>query len=246
MSLSCCLMREQPDEIGKRLLRLLVFHPLDLHSDHADVLGWSLSSVHQRYKIGKCPQCLAHVRVPACVCLQASAGFVPIWVRSYGAIDEARREWASRLRRRFSRRGSGSVGLRRRGSRTEKRGPVPRRSSEWWRSLNWTGHKWRRLDRTRGLIPGCPTPPQDGQQVYLSESLRWGRRRLGWTLAELARRSGVSASRLSRIERGQVARSAVFTWHPEDGNIVREDRWIVFGHPLLAAVAGGKLRRASF
>lgn len=55
MSLSCCLTREQPDEIGKRLLRLLVFHPFDVHSDHADVLGWSLSSVHQRYKIGKCP-----------------------------------------------------------------------------------------------------------------------------------------------------------------------------------------------
>lgn len=97
-----------------------------------------------------------------------------------------------------------------------------------------------------GSHPRMPDTPQDGQQVYLCESLRWGRRRLGWTLAELARRSGVSASQLSRIERGQVARSAVFTWHPEDGNIVREDRRIVFGHPLLAAVAGGKLRRASF
>ncbi|WP_443027416.1 helix-turn-helix domain-containing protein [Sphingomonas sp. LR59] len=60
------------------------------------------------------------------------------------------------------------------------------------------------MDRTRGLIPGCPTPTKNGQQVHLCDPLRWGRRRLGSTLAELARRSGVSASQLSRIERGEV------------------------------------------
>jgi len=92
-----------------------------------------------------------------------------------------------------------------------------------------------------GPHPRMPDTTQDGQQVYLCDSLRWGRRRLGSTLVELARRSGVSASQLSRIERGEVARSAVFIWHPEDGNIVREDRRIVFGHPLLAAVAGGQI-----
>ncbi|MEG8017845.1 helix-turn-helix transcriptional regulator [Sphingomonas sp. LR55] len=97
-----------------------------------------------------------------------------------------------------------------------------------------------------GSHPRMRDTPRMVSKFIFAESLRWGRRRLGWTLAELARRSGVSASQLSRIERGQVARSAVFTWHPEDGNIVREDRRIVFGHPLLAAVAGGKLRSASF
>lgn len=93
-----------------------------------------------------------------------------------------------------------------------------------------------------GPSPRTPNTEQDGQQADLCDNLRWGRRRLGWTLAELARRSGVSASQLSRIERGQIARSAVFMWHPEDDNIVREDRRIVFAHPLLADVASGRFR----
>lgn len=94
-----------------------------------------------------------------------------------------------------------------------------------------------------GPSPRTPNTDQDGQQADLCDTLRWGRRQLGWTLAELARRSGVSASQLSRIERGQAARSAAFTWHPEDDGIVREDRRIVFAHSLLADVAAGTLRR---
>ena len=54
-----------------------------------------------------------------------------------------------------------------------------------------------------------------------------------------AARVGVGRVTLSRIERRQVTRSAVFSRHAENGNIVREDRRIVFGHPLLAAVADG-------
>lgn len=97
-----------------------------------------------------------------------------------------------------------------------------------------------------GPYPRTPNTAQDGEQADLCDALRWSRRRLGWTLAELARRSGVSASQLSRIERGQASRSAVFTWHPEDDGIVREDRRIVFAHPLLADVAAGKLHRGEF
>jgi transcriptional regulator with XRE-family HTH domain len=93
-----------------------------------------------------------------------------------------------------------------------------------------------------GPYPRTPDTAQDGQQADLCDTLRWGRRRLGWTLAELARHSGVSASQLSRIERGQAARSAVFTWHPEDDGIVREDRRIIFANPLLADVAAGRVR----
>jgi len=91
-----------------------------------------------------------------------------------------------------------------------------------------------------GPHPVTPNTYQEQQQAELCEDLRWGRRRLGWTLADLGRRSGISASQLSRIERGQVPRSLVFTWHPEDEGFVREDRRIVFAHPLLADVAAGR------
>ncbi len=92
-----------------------------------------------------------------------------------------------------------------------------------------------------GPHPRTPNTWQEGQQASLCAALRQERRELGWTLAELARRSGLSASQLSRIERGQIARSAVFTWHPEDLHLLREDRRIIFAHPLLADVTGGVL-----
>lgn len=91
-----------------------------------------------------------------------------------------------------------------------------------------------------GPYPRTPNTDQDGRLANLCDALRWGRRRLGWTLAELARRSGVSASQLSRIERGQASRSAVFAWHPDDGHVVPEDRRIVFAHLLLAEIASGR------
>ncbi|MGN8000488.1 helix-turn-helix domain-containing protein [Sphingomonas sp. 22176] len=95
----------------------------------------------------------------------------------------------------------------------------------------------------RGPNPGVssrtPNTWQENQRANLCDPLRQGRRELRWTLAELARRSGLSASQLSRIERGQIARSAVFALHPEDLHLVRTDRRITFAHALLASVADG-------
>ncbi|MET3726416.1 helix-turn-helix domain-containing protein [Sphingomonas trueperi] len=93
------------------------------------------------------------------------------------------------------------------------------------------------------LGPHLKTPNtwQEGQRANLCTALRQGRQELGWTLAELARRSGLSASQLSRIERGQIARSAVLTLESEDFNILEEDRRVVFAHPLLMQVATGQL-----
>jgi len=90
-----------------------------------------------------------------------------------------------------------------------------------------------------GPHPRTPNTWQEGQQASHCAALRRERRELGWTLAVLARRSGLSASQLSRIERGQIARSTVFTWHPEDLNLVKEDRRVIFDHPLLMDVATG-------
>lgn len=90
-----------------------------------------------------------------------------------------------------------------------------------------------------GPHPRTPNTWQEGHQASLCAGLRRERRELGWTLAELARRSGLSASQLSRIERGQIARSAVFIWHPDDLNLVKEDRRVIFAHPLLMEVVNG-------
>jgi hypothetical protein len=51
------------------------------------------------------------------------------------------------------------------------------------------------------------------------------------SLSDLARYSGISASQLSRIERGQGGKSAVFGWHPDYLAIELQDRLIAFTHP---------------
>lgn len=81
-----------------------------------------------------------------------------------------------------------------------------------------------------------------GTRIYqLCQRLRVERKALGWSLAELSRRSGVSAAQLSRIERAQGGRSGVFTWHPDDLDVPPGDRRVVFGNPVLADLAAGRL-----
>ncbi len=80
-----------------------------------------------------------------------------------------------------------------------------------------------------------------GTKLYqLCQRLRLEREALGWSLAELSRRSDVSAAQLSRIERAQGGRSGVLTWHPDDLGEVPEDRRVVFGNPILADLAAGR------
>ena len=81
-----------------------------------------------------------------------------------------------------------------------------------------------------------------GKRIYqLCQRLRAEREALGWSLAELSRRSGVSAAQLSRIERAQGGRSGVFTWHPDDLGKVPEDRRVVFGNPVPSDLAAGRI-----
>ncbi len=90
----------------------------------------------------------------------------------------------------------------------------------------------RRFDGTR-----------QGTRVFvLCQQLRAERRALGWSLAELSRRSGVSASHLSRVERAEAGKSGVFTWHHDDLDCPREDRRVVFSNKVLADLAAGRLR----
>ncbi|MDR6790826.1 transcriptional regulator with XRE-family HTH domain [Sphingomonas sp. BE138] len=84
--------------------------------------------------------------------------------------------------------------------------------------------------------------PQGTQVFVLCQRLRAERRALGWSLVELSRRSGVSASHLSRIERAEAGQSAVFTWHHDDLGRPREDRRVVFSNRVLADLATGRLR----
>ena len=80
-----------------------------------------------------------------------------------------------------------------------------------------------------------------GTKTYrLCQRLRLERGALGWSLAELSRRSGVSAAQLSRIERAQGGRSGVLTWHPDDINVRPRDRRVVFSNPVLADLAAGR------
>ncbi len=80
-----------------------------------------------------------------------------------------------------------------------------------------------------------------GTKIYqLCQRLRLEREALGWSLAKLSRRSGVSAAQLSRIERAHGGRSGVLTWHPDDLGKVPEDRRVVFGNPILADLAAGR------
>ncbi len=95
---------------------------------------------------------------------------------------------------------------------------------------------------TRSPPRRIPDTQQDMQRHYLCRALRAGRIALGWSLSDLARYSGISASQLSRIERGQGGKSAVFGWHPDYLAIELQDRLIVFTHPVLANVAGGGVR----
>lgn len=236
------LPREQADERGERLLRLLVVDISDTHSDHAVVVGWLSSDMHQRYKIDGCPTMNgerpgARMRLPVGFCgLRADLGAV---IRSYRRGDAGEGEpippkvFAADI-------GISRVALSR--IENDKAWPRPETLGRIMAAFKLDWPQVAEAGPNQGPCPRTPNTDQDGQQADLCDTLRWGRRQLGWTLAELARRSGVSASQLSRIERGQATRSAVFTWHPEDDGIVQDDRRIVFAHPLLADVAAGRLR----
>jgi transcriptional regulator with XRE-family HTH domain len=52
------------------------------------------------------------------------------------------------------------------------------------------------------------------QIIALGKRIRTARERQGMTLAEVARRAGISAALLSRMERGQIWRSRVFAFVP--------------------------------
>lgn len=91
------------------------------------------------------------------------------------------------------------------------------------------GRRSRRVDDT-----------EQGNRAYQQgQRLRAWRKELGLSLAAVARRSGVSASQLSRIERGEGGKPAVFTWLAEDRHCMIEDRRIVFANPVLADLANG-------
>jgi transcriptional regulator with XRE-family HTH domain len=98
----------------------------------------------------------------------------------------------------------------------------------------------------RGSPPRLFDGTLQGTRIYQPcQRLRVEREALGWSLAELSRRSGVSAAQLSRIERAQGGRSGVFTWHPDDLDEPPEHRRVVFGNPVLADLADGCLGAVS-
>jgi transcriptional regulator with XRE-family HTH domain len=107
-----------------------------------------------------------------------------------------------------------------------------------WEDVAIRGDDGRRSRR-------CNDTDQDTQIYGLCRLLRACRKELRWSLAEVARRSGVSPSQLSRIERAEGGRSAVFTWHKEDLNCMIEDRRVVFANRVLADLVAGRLNDAS-
>ena len=73
----------------------------------------------------------------------------------------------------------------------------------------------------------------DGDQIIaFGERLKAGRRRRKMTLVEVAKHAGISASLLSRLERGQLTASSVFRFGPPEGE-VRTPTLIVL-NPYLA------------
>jgi transcriptional regulator with XRE-family HTH domain len=75
------------------------------------------------------------------------------------------------------------------------------------------------------------------QRLELGRALRRGRRSEGVTLRELAGVTGLSVSQLSRIERGEGARSGALVEEPEDGFEPPEYRRVRFRDATLRRLA---------
>ncbi|QQV77872.1 transcriptional regulator [Sphingomonas aliaeris] len=75
--------------------------------------------------------------------------------------------------------------------------------------------------------------PRADLRLALGGDLREGRKLEGLSLRDLSQRCGLSASQLSRIERGEAPRSRAFIDEPDDLNLDREFRRLRFRHPEL-------------
>lgn len=78
------------------------------------------------------------------------------------------------------------------------------------------------------------------KEADLGAALRDWRRELGLSLAVVVAAAGVSASQLSRIERGQSRYSRWFAWHPDDTHLHEDDRRRVFVNPVLDSLRRGR------
>ena len=77
------------------------------------------------------------------------------------------------------------------------------------------------------------------KQAELGSTLRRCRREANLCLHHLAALSGISASQLSRIERGQSRYSKLFDWNPESLHRDPEQRSIVFTNVVLQNLIKG-------
>jgi len=82
--------------------------------------------------------------------------------------------------------------------------------------------------------------PRGDKQIAMGEALRHCRKARKMTLAELASLSGVPASQLSRIERGQLLRSGLIDWHPDTLHLHEDDRYMIFLNPVLCKLLRGE------
>ena len=78
------------------------------------------------------------------------------------------------------------------------------------------------------------------QHAAMGQSLRYSRKDQKLTLAALARLSGVSASQLSRVERGQFFRSGLIGWDPDTLHLCEDDRYMIFLNPVLQKLLEGE------
>lgn len=68
-----------------------------------------------------------------------------------------------------------------------------------------TNSKAKKVSTSRPVVPG--SAQQQPEREVFGRRLRSTRSALGWTLAEVARQSGISMATISRAERGQLALS---------------------------------------
>lgn len=78
------------------------------------------------------------------------------------------------------------------------------------------------------------------KQATMGRALRHFRKEEKLTLAALAKLSGVPASQLSRIERGQLLTSGLIGWHPDTLHLCEDDRYMMFLNPVLRRLARGE------
>lgn len=82
--------------------------------------------------------------------------------------------------------------------------------------------------------------PRGDKQAAMGKALRHFRKERELTLAALAKLSGVPASQLSRIERGQLLTSGLIDWHPDTLHLCEDDRYMMFLNPVLRRLARGE------